>query len=320
MAVVSRPSARSLRTRVVGVVGATGTGKSDLAVRLAQELGAEVVNADSMQLYRGMDIGTAKLDVTERGGVVHHLLDVWPVTRTASVADYQRLARSVVDGLLARDTPVAVVGGSGLYVRALLDDLDFPGTDPQVRAALEAELATLGPAHLHARLATLDPAAAASILPTNSRRIVRALEVIELRGSFTATLPQPRHHYRATVQVGLQVPRPELADRLAARVDRMWAAGFVEEVRHLAQAHGLREGRTARRALGYRQVLCFLDGEWDEDRARAETIAATRRFARRQETWFRRDPRIVWLPAGSADPDPFDAALVAVQRSVGSGP
>lgn len=325
MADVSPPAPAPERPAVVGVVGATGTGKSDLAVRLATAMGGEVVNADSMQLYLGMDIGTAKLTPEERRGIPHHLLDIWAVTRTASVVDYQRRARAVVDRLLDAGTPVVVVGGSGLYVRALLDDLEFPGTDPEVRAGLEAELAEAGPAALHARLARVDPEAASVILPTNGRRIVRALEVVELRGSFTATLPLPQPHYPRTVLLGLTMPRPELADRLTARVDRMWAAGLVEEVRDLAQTYGLREGRTASRALGYAQVLRMLDGEWDEARARAETGSATRRFARRQESWFQRDPQVVWLPAGAQDPDVVPAALRALAGrgaalGLGSGP
>ncbi|WP_377269089.1 tRNA (adenosine(37)-N6)-dimethylallyltransferase MiaA [Peterkaempfera sp. SMS 1(5)a] len=284
--------------RVVAVVGATAAGKSDLAVDLARELGGEVVNTDSMQLYRGMDIGTAKLTPEERRGIPHHLLDVWDVTEAASVAEYQRLAREVIDRLLAAGRTPVLVGGSGLYVRAAVDAMEFPGTDPQVRAALEAELAEQGSGPLHARLAAVDPAAAAAILPSNGRRIVRALEVVEITGRpFTATLPDHTSVYD-TVQLGVGVPRPELDARIALRVDRMWEAGLLAEVRVLEKA-GLREGRTASRALGYQQVLAHFAGECGEDEARAETVRATRRFARRQESWFRRDPRIHWLPAGT---------------------
>jgi tRNA dimethylallyltransferase len=280
---------------VVAVVGPTASGKSDLAVALARVLGGEVVNADSMQLYRGMDVGTAKLGPAERGGVVHHLLDVWDVTQAASAADYQLRARAVIDELRAAGRTPVLVGGSGLYVRAVLDHLEFPGTDPRVRARLEAELEQLGAGALHARLAGVDPAAALAILPSNGRRVVRALEVVEITGApFTATLPQQRDVY-PSVQIGLDVPRPVLDERIDARVDRMWAAGLVDEVRGLAE-RGLREGRTASRALGYAQVLRYLDGETTEDAAREETKRATRRFARRQDTWFRRDPRITWLP------------------------
>ncbi len=283
-------------TRVIAVVGATATGKSGLATELARALGGEVVNADSMQLYRGMDIGTAKEPEAARRGVPHHLLDIWPVTQTANVADYAKLARAAIDDIIARARVPVLAGGSGLYVRAALDDLDFPGTDPGIRARLEEELARAGAAALHARLAALDPAAAGAILPGNGRRIVRALEVIELSGRpFTATMPAYQEN-RPAVQLGLALPRPELDRRIAARVDRMWQAGLDAEVRSLA-AQGLRDGQTARRALGYQQLLRYLDGEWTLDEARLETIKATRRFARRQESWFRRDPRVRWLDA-----------------------
>jgi len=253
-----------------------------------------VVNADSMQLYRGMDVGTAKLTETERRGVPHHLLDVWDVTETASVADYQQRARAVVDDLRASGRTPVLVGGSGLYVRAVLDHLEFPGTDPTVRARLEAELAADGPAVLHARLGVLDPDAAQAILPTNGRRIVRALEVVEITGRpFTATLPEQRDVY-PSVQIGLDVPRPVLDARIDARVERMWEQGLVDEVRRL-ESVGLRQGITASRALGYAQVLRLLDGELTEPEAVADTQRTTRRFARRQDTWFRRDPRITWL-------------------------
>jgi tRNA dimethylallyltransferase len=286
---------------VVAVVGATATGKSDLAVALATWVGGEVVNADSMQLYRGMDIGTAKPGPGERGGVPHHLLDVWDVTVTASVADYQRMARRVFSEVSARGRTPVLVGGSGLYVRAALDDLDFPGTDEGLRARLEAELATQGPGAMHARLAEVDPAAAARILSSNGRRIVRALEVVELTGKpFAATLPEPRPAVPA-VQLGLALDRATLDERIEGRVERMWAQGFVDEVRRLAE-QGLRQGRTASRALGYAQVLRHLDGEWTEARAKDETVRATRRFARRQESWFRRDPRVMWLDAAAEPP------------------
>jgi tRNA dimethylallyltransferase len=277
---------------LVAVVGATATGKSDLAVSLARALGGEVVNADSMQLYRGMDIGTAKLSMAERKGIPHHLLDVWDVRRTASVAEYQVLAEHVIDDIEARGKVPVLAGGSGLYVRAALGDLNFPGTDEQIRQRLEAELGDHGPAPLYERLTARDPLAAAAILPSNGRRIVRALEVIELSGRpFSATLPG-YDQGRAAVQIGLEVPRPELDRRIEARVDRMWESGFEAEVRGLA---GLRDGKTASRALGYQQMLRYLDGEWSLEQARDETVRATRKFARRQESWFRRDPRIGWL-------------------------
>ncbi|MFI1962565.1 tRNA (adenosine(37)-N6)-dimethylallyltransferase MiaA [Streptomyces pathocidini] len=302
--------------RVIAVVGPTAAGKSDLGVALAQRFGGEVVNADSMQLYRGMDIGTAKLTPGERQGVPHHLLDIWDVTRTASVAEYQRLARVELDRLLAAGRTPILVGGSGLYVRGAIDALEFPGTDPEVRARLEAELTERGSGVLHARLAEADPEAARAILPSNGRRIVRALEVIEITGRpFTANLPGHEAVYD-TVQIGVDVERPELDERIALRVDRMWEAGLVEEVRALEEV-GLREGRTASRALGYQQVLAFLAGECTEDEARAETVRATKRFARRQDSWFRRDPRVHWL-SGAADrrPELRAHALMLVERTV----
>ena len=283
-------------TDVIAVVGATATGKSGLAIELARALGGEIVNADSMQLYQGMDIGTAKEPAAARRGVPHHLLDLWPVTQTANVADYQKLARAAIEEITGRGRVPLLVGGSGLYVRAALDDLDFPGTDTGTRARLEDELAVAGPAALHTRLAMLDPAAAAAILPGNGRRIVRALEVIEISGRpFSATMPA-YEQARPAVQLGLTLPRPELDRRIAARVDRMWQAGLEAEVASLV-GQGLRDGKTASRALGYSQLLRYLDGEYTREQARLETIRATRRFARRQEAWFRRDPRVSWLDA-----------------------
>ncbi|MGI5322178.1 tRNA (adenosine(37)-N6)-dimethylallyltransferase MiaA [Actinomadura nitritigenes] len=286
---------------MIAVVGATAAGKSDLAVELALRLGGEAVNADSMQLYRGMDIGTAKLTPAEMRGVPHHLLDVWDVTETASVAEYQRLSADVIAEIRARGRVPVLVGGSGLYVRAALDRLEFPGTDPAVRARLEGELESEGSAALHARLRERDPAAAEAILPSNGRRIVRALEVIEISGRpFTATLPEHVYRYGHVVQIGLGVPRETLDERIALRVRRMWDAGLVDEVRVL-EKRGLRDGLTAGRALGYAQVLRFLAGEWTEERAMEETVRTTRRFARRQESWFRRDPRVHWLPHDAPD-------------------
>jgi tRNA dimethylallyltransferase len=297
---------------VVAVVGPTATGKSDLAVELALKLDGEVVNADSMQLYRGMDVGTAKPTDGERRGVPHHLLDVWDVRVAANVADYQRLVRPQLLELASRGRLAVLVGGSGLYVRAALDDLAFPGTDEAVRTRLEAELAEVGAAVLHARLAAVDPAAAAAILPSNGRRVVRALEVVETTGrSFTASLPDPGAYAVPAVQLGLTLDRATLDARIEARVDRMWEQGLVDEVRRLV-ADGLREGRTASRALGYAQVLRHLDGECTEEEARAETVRATRRFARRQESWFRRDPRVHWLSGAAADRGELSSAALAL--------
>jgi tRNA dimethylallyltransferase len=285
---------------IIAVAGPTATGKSELALAVAEALGGEIVNADSMQLYRGMNIGTAKLPPQSRRGIPHHLLDIWDVTATASVSEYQRLARETIAAIRARGRIPVLAGGSGLYLRAVIDRLEFPGTDPAVRARLEADLARDGPAALHARLTAADPVAAAAILRSNGRRIVRALEVIELSGRpFAAVLPEYQSLYNC-VQIGLRLDRDALDERIARRVRAMWAAGFVAEVEALAEA-GLREGRTASRALGYAHVLRFLDGECSEQQAEAETVKATRRFARRQESWFRRDPRVIWLDADSAD-------------------
>ncbi len=302
---------------VVVLVGATASGKTSLAVRLARLLAgegrpAEIVNADSMLVYRGMDIGTAKPDPAERSAVPHHLIDILDVTATASVAEFQQLARDAIADCRRRGVVPVLVGGSALYIRAIVDDFEFPGTDPQLRARLEEELAHLGPEVLHRRLAERDPQAAASILPGNGRRIVRALEVVTLTGGpFRAVLPEPRYALSHVVQIGLDVPRSELDARIADRVRQMWTAGFVDEVRRL-ERHGLREGRTAARALGYRQVLHHLDGEYDEQQALRLTITQTRRFARRQDAWFRRDRRIRWVPTGT-DPLPVIRHLVDEQ-------
>jgi tRNA dimethylallyltransferase len=301
---------------LVAVLGPTATGKSDLGIALARALDGEVVNADAMQLYRGMDIGTAKLGPAERGGVPHHLLDVLDVTETASVAAYQRHARAVVERLRAAGRAPVLVGGSGLYVQAVLDELEFPGTDPGLRAELEAELAERGAEAMHARLAAVDPAAADVVLPSNGRRIVRALEVIALTGRpFPARLPTVGAPRYDAVLIGLDRPVADLDDRVARRVARMFAAGLVEETRVLLAA-GLREGRTAARALGYQQVVAALDGVGDQSVAAAETVQATRRFVRRQRSWFRRDKRVHWLDA--AAPDLVECAMARVAGRVSS--
>lgn len=307
--------------KVIAVVGPTAVGKSDLAVELALRLEervgrrAEVINADSMQLYRGMDIGTAKVSEAERRGVPHHLLDVWEVDEPADVASYQNMARERVEELSDQDVLPILVGGSGLYVRAVLDHLNFPGTDPDVRARLETELNEVGPGVLHARLADVDPAAAKAILPGNGRRIVRALEVVELTGEpFTANLPDHSSFYPC-LQLGITAPREQLDERIDLRVERMWEKGLVEEVRQLDKI-GLREGRTASRALGYSQALAQLDGQMSESEARTATAQATRKFARRQESWFRRDPRVTWLPHDSEDL--VERALRQVEKALSS--
>ncbi|WP_396027536.1 tRNA (adenosine(37)-N6)-dimethylallyltransferase MiaA [Actinoplanes sp. TBRC 11911] len=290
--------------RVITVVGPTAAGKSALSLALAHELGGEVVNADSMQLYRGMDIGTAKLSETQREGVRHHLLDIWDVTVPAAVAEYQTLARAAIDDILARRRVPLLVGGSGLYVRAVLEEFDFPGTDPEIRARLEEELAAVGAAPLYERLRRWDPEAASKILPSNGRRIVRALEVIELTGRpFTAALPEPTPYYESR-QIG--VDRDDLDARIERRVEIMWAAGLIDEVRSLPD---IRSGRTASRALGYQQAIAQIDGEMTAAEAMASTVQGTRRFVRRQRSWFRRDPAIVWLD-GASDTLVADALAV----------
>lgn len=287
------------------LVGATASGKTSFAVRLAQRLiadgrPAEIVNADAMLIYRGMDIGTAKPSEAERGGVRHHLIDILEITETASVADFQSRARTAIADCRERGVIPVVVGGSALYVRAVVDEFEFPGTDPVVRSRLEADLARSGPEALHQRLADRDPEAARTIEPGNGRRIVRALEVIELTGRpYAARLPAHRYAVPGVVQIGLDVPRPVLDQRIADRVGQMWTDGFVAEVRAL-ESRGLRLGLTASRGLGYRQLLDFLDGAITEDQAHDQTIVATRKFARRQDGWFRKDPRIAWFDPDSA--------------------
>jgi tRNA dimethylallyltransferase len=297
---------------IVAVVGATASGKTGLSLDLAERLHGEVVNTDAMQVYRGMDLGTAKLPPGERRGIPHHLLDTLTVTEPATVAEFQRWARDVIDRLRAKGATPVLVGGSALYTRAILDRFDFPGTDDAVRARWERELEAQGAPALHRLLAERDPEAAAQILPENGRRIVRALEVMELTGKpFGASLPVLEYADPHTVQIGVDIDRDTLDQRIAARVDAMFTSGFVEEVRHLLH-HGLAEGRTAPRAIGYREVVAHLQGELTEDEARARTAQATRRFARRQDSWFRKDPRIVWIRYD--DPELVDKALAAVDR------
>lgn len=312
----ARPSRRT-----VVLVGPTASGKSGLALALAERLSAagtpaEIVNADSMLVYRGMDIGTAKPTRAEQDRVVHHLIDILDVTETATVAEFQQRARAAIEDCRRRGVLPIVVGGSALYIRAIVDDFVFPGTDPVVRTRLEADLADVGPEAMHLRLAAVDPAAATAILPGNGRRIVRALEVAELTGEpFAARLPERRYLLPDVVQIGLAVDRATLDGRIEQRVDAMWAAGLVDEVAALCR-RGLREGRTASRALGYRQVLDYLDGSIEEPEARRRTVVGTRKFARRQDSWFQQDPRISWLAHDRADlvPAALEAAGVALAR------
>lgn len=295
---------------VLAVVGATASGKSRLAIELASVLGGELVNADAMQVYRGMDIGTAKTPPEERGGVPHHLLDVLDVREDASVAWYQETATGVIDDVASRGAVPVLAGGSGLYLRSVLDVLEFPATDPEVRARWEAVGEQEGPGLLHRRLLDLDPDAAARIGSRNTRRLVRALEVIELTGRpYTASLPQYTYA-RPALQIALGVPREVLVERIADRAAQMFASGLIEETARLREA-GLEEGVTASRAVGYAQALAVLDGELDVDGAIAATAIATRQVARRQTSWFGRDPRIVWLDGLAPVSEQVEAALAA---------
>lgn len=313
---------------VIAVVGATATGKSAVSLAMARILGddhdaeiinAEIINADSMQFYRGMDIGTAKVPVAERQDIRHHQLDTLDVHEDASVAQYQESARADITAIRDRGAQPIVVGGSGLYLRALLDHFDFPGTDPVVRARLEERAQHEGPGLLYAELAARDPEAARKIHPRNAKRIVRALEIIEVAGSYTSSLPRHEYHQPA-VQVALEVPIDELDARIAARTDAMFDAGLVDEVRVL-EAKGLRDGVTAKRAVGYAEILAFLDGAITETEARELIARNTRRLARRQDRWFRPDPRVVWV-RGPRDADDVDRAahdVLAIARRAAVG-
>jgi tRNA dimethylallyltransferase len=293
------PNGSGDQAPIITVVGATATGKSDLALDLAEHLGGEIINTDSMQFYRGMDIGTAKLPVEERRGIPHHLIDILDVTAEANVQDFQARARTAIADIRDRGHRPILVGGSGLYVRAAVDHMEFPGTDPDLRARLEAEAAA-DRWSLHQRLRELDPTAAEKITVNDQRRIARALEVIELTGrAFSAQLPDYQE-IEPTIHLGLSMDRPILHERIAARVELMWDQGWVDEVRSLLEV-GLAEGRTASRAIGYAQIRRHLDGELSAAEAKEETIVRTRQFARRQDTWFRRDPRIHWIDGSAAD-------------------
>ena len=295
---------------LVVIGGATATGKSDLAVALAQRIGGQVVNADSMQLYKDMDIGTAKLSMAERQGIPHHMLDLVEVSTDVNVAWYQERARATIDELLAADIPVIVVGGTGFYIKAILDDLNFPDTDPAVREKLTLEAEKIGGDALHQRLGKLDPAAAAAIPRENVRRVIRALEVIEITGEpFTANLPrEDSTKYPQALQFGLNMDRELLDDRVELRVDRMFQQGLVNEVEELI-TKGLLEGKTARAALGYAQVISALAGEITMDEAISQIKLATRQYIRRQETWFRRDQRITWL-------EPDSDRLATIEKAI----
>lgn len=299
-------------TPIVAVVGSTGSGKTGVSLDLAERLDAEIVNTDAMQVYRGMDIGTAKLPLSERRGINHHLLDTQSVRDPATVAQFQEWARAIVTDLREAGKAAVLVGGSALYTRAILDRFEFPATDEVIRRELEAELDSRGSAALHRRLKELDPEAGGRILIENGRRIVRALEVIAITGRpYSASLPQLEYADPMSIQIGIDIDRPTLDERIEQRVDDMFAAGFVDEVTRLLD-EGLAEGKTARRAIGYREVAAYLSGELGLKEARDRTMYATRRFARRQDSWFRKDPRILWLRFD--DPDLVDKALAAVKE------
>jgi tRNA dimethylallyltransferase len=296
---------------IVAVVGATAAGKTGLSLDLAERLDGEIVNTDAMAVYRGMDIGTAKPPVDERRGIPHHLLDLLDVTEPLTVAEFQGWARTAIAEVRGRGHTPVLVGGSALYTRAVLDRFEFPGTDLAVRRELEAELARIGAPALHARLAEADPEAAARILPDNGRRVVRALEVVRITDRpFSAQLPEHEYVDPGSIQIGVDIDRPTLDQRIERRVRAMFDAGLVEEVRRLLAA-GLADGRTARTAIGYREVTAYLAGETTLDEAIEATTTATRRFSRRQDSWFRKDPRVVWVPWDA--PDRVERALAAVQ-------
>ncbi|CAN2235817.1 MiaA tRNA delta(2)-isopentenylpyrophosphate transferase [actinobacterium SCGC AAA044-D11] len=302
--------------KLIIITGATATGKSDLAVAVASELKAEIISADSMQLYKGMDIGTAKLTMEERNGIVHHMLDVVDVKEDVSVSWYQEFARAKIDELRNQGKNVVVVGGTGLYIKAILDDLNFPETDPEVRAKLNLEAKKIGGDAMHERLSKLDPAAGLAIPKENVRRVVRALEVIEITGKpFTAVLPRiDSSKYPDAMQFGLAMNRETLDARIDSRVAKMWDLGFVDEVEGLIN-EGLLEGRTAQAAIGYAQIVRMKHGEYGEEFAREETARATRQYARRQETWFSKDLRITWLSAKSNLLERTDTVLQAILKS-----
>lgn len=285
--------------KVIAIVGPTAVGKTALSLEIAEKFSAEIINADAMQIYKGMDIGTAKLPLSQRRGIVHHQIDVLDPSEEANVSQYQKQSREIINDLLSKNVQPVLVGGSGLYVNSVLEDLEFPGTNLEVRAKYEEILDEKGVEALFQMLKEIDPKAAENILPNNARKIVRALEVNEITGkAFNAKLPEPSPIF-SDVRIALDMPRDLLDQRIIDRVHQMFEDGFVDEVKRIEK--NLRLGKTAFRALGYSQVLSLLSGEISEDEAITLTINATKKFARRQLSWFRRDPLIHWLDATSPD-------------------
>jgi len=303
-------------SKLVIISGATATGKSELAIEVAKEIGAEIISADSMQLYKGMDIGTAKLTMAERQGITHHLLDLVIAKTDVTVSWYQELARAKIDELRGVGKSVVVVGGTGLYIKAILDDLNFPETDPEVRMKLNQEAEKIGGDAMHQKLAKLDPAASMAIPKENVRRVIRALEVIEITGKpFTAILPrEDSTKYPDAMQFGLAMDRESLDIRIDKRVAKMWEAGFVDEVEELVN-QGILEGKTAQAAIGYAQIIRMKHGSMSQEEAIEDTARATRQYARRQETWFSRDLRITWLSATSNLSERKASLLQAILKS-----
>ena len=302
--------------QLIAVVGSTGTGKSELAIRIAETFRqdgqeAEIVNADAMQLYKGMDIGTAKLPITERRGIEHHLVDVLEVTQESTAAEYQKMARAKILEIQSRRAMPILVGGSMLYVAAVLNNFEFPVRDKDLRASLEQELLELGPNAMHQKLVELDSSAASRIDPENGRRIVRALEIVTLTGEpFAAALPDEIESWQEVLEIGLRMDREILVAKLAERVRGMWSTGMVEETKHLV-SKGLRESVTAGYAIGYAQALAQLDGELSQEQAIESTTKLTQKYARRQMSWFKRDTRINWLDA--LDPEVTNLANALVR-------
>jgi len=302
---------------LVAVVGPTGSGKSELAIQIAEHIilrggRAEIINSDSMQFYRGMNIGTAKLTPNERTGIEHHMIDVLDIRDESTAAEYQQQVRPIIESLQAKSITPILVGGSMLYIAAALNTFEFPERDAELRQQLEVELETHGSHSMHRRVAELDSVAASRIDPENGRRVVRALEILLLTGEpFSAALPDETESWQPVLEIGLNSERAHLVDRLAKRVESMWAQGLVAEAESLI-AEGIREGKTSSRAIGYAQALAQLDGSLSEEEAIAQTVQLTQRYARRQMSWFRRDERINWFDY--QQDDLFDSVSELISR------